>query len=140
MSQDIASWLLSHARMFEYFEGVSEIITPDNLKSGVRKPDRYEPEINPSYQDLINHYGTCVIPAHVRKPKHKAKVEAAVLVCQRWILMRLRRRVFYTLAKMNAAIWECLELLNNYLKKIVLLEPPQSAPELGVQRFLILDA
>jgi len=99
--------------MFEYFGGVPEITTPDNLKSGVKSPDRYEPEINPSYQDMISHYGTCVIPAHVRKPKHKAKVEVAVLVAQRWILARLRNRVFHSLAELNAAIRECLEPLND---------------------------
>lgn len=120
-SQDLPSWLLSHARMFEYFEGVPEITTPDNLKSGIKSPDRYEPEINPSYQDMITHYGTCVIPARVRKPKDKAKVEANVLVAQRWILARLRNRVFHSLSELNAAIRECLEILNNrvmrHLKK-----------------------
>jgi transposase len=112
-SQDLASWLLSHARMFEYFEGVSEIVTPDNLKSGIKRPDRYEPDINPSYQDMITHYGTCVIPARVRKPKDKAKVEAAVLVAQRWILARLRNRVFHSLAELNAATRDCLEVMNH---------------------------
>lgn len=120
-SQDLPSWLLSHARMFEYFEGVPEITTPDNLKSGIKSPDRYEPEINPSYQDMISHYATCVIPARVRKPRDKAKVEAAVLVAQRWILARLRNRVFHSLPELNAAIRECLEMLNNrvmrHLKK-----------------------
>ena len=111
-SQDLPSWLLSHVRMFEYFSGVPGAVVPDNLKSGVKSPDRYEPEINPSYQDMATHYGTCILPARVRKPKDKAKVEAAVLVAQRWILMRLRRRVFYSLAEMNTAIGECLELMN----------------------------
>jgi transposase len=112
-SQDIPNWLLSHARMFEYFEGVSEITTPDNLRSAIKKSDRYEPEINPSYQDMITHYGTCVIPARVRKPKDKAKAEAGVLIAQRWILAKLRNRAFYSLAELNAAIRECLEILNN---------------------------
>lgn len=112
LSQDLPSWLLSHAHMFEYFGGVPEITTPDNLKSGVKRADRYEPEINPSYQDLVSHYGTCVIPARVRKPRDKGKVEAAVLVAQRWILARLRNRVFHTTAEMNVAIRECLEILN----------------------------
>lgn len=111
-SQDLPSWLLSHVRMFEYFGGVSGAVIPDNLKSGVKSPDRYEPDINPSYQDLATHYGTCILPARVRRPKDKAKVEAAVLVAQRWILMRLRKHVFYSLSEMNVAIWECLELMN----------------------------
>jgi len=111
-SQDLASWLLSHVRMFEHFRGVPAIVTPDNLKSGIKRPDRYEPEINPSYQDLVSHYGCCVIPARVRKPKDKGKVEAAVLVAQRWILARLRNRIFHNLSEMNAAIRECLEIVN----------------------------
>ena len=111
-SQDLPSWLLSHVRMFEYFRGVPAIVTPDNLKSGIKRPDRYEPEINPSYQDLVSHYGCCVIPARVRKPKDKGKVEAAVLVAQRWILARLRNRTFQSLSEMNLAIQECLEIVN----------------------------
>jgi len=121
LSQDLPCWLLSHVHMYEYFEGVPEITTPDNLKSGIKSPDRYEPEINPSYYDMVTHYGTCVIPARVRKPRDKAKVEAAVLVAQRWILARLRNRIFYTTAEMNVAIRECLEIMNNrvmrHLKK-----------------------
>jgi transposase len=112
-SQDLPSWLLSHVRIFEFFGGVPAIVVPDNLKSGVTRPERYEPEINPSYQDLVSHYGCCVIPARVRKPKDKCKVEAAVLVAQRWILARLRNRVFHSLSDMNAAIAECLALVND---------------------------
>jgi transposase len=111
-SQDLASWLLSHVRMFEFFGGVTGAVVPDNLKSGVKAADRYEPEINPSYQDMATHYDTCVLPARVRKPKDKAKVEAAVLVAQRWILMRLRKRIFNSLAELNVAIAECLQIIN----------------------------
>lgn len=116
-SQDLASWLLSHVRMFEFFDGVPGAVVPDNLKSGVKRPDRYEPEINPSYQDMATHYGTCVLPARVRKPKDKGKVEAAVLVAQRWILARLRNRTFYSLAELNVAIAECVTLLNDRIMR-----------------------
>lgn len=112
-SQDLPSWLMSHVRMFEFFGGVPGAVVPDNLKSGVKSPDRYEPEINPSYQDMATHYGTCVLPARVRKPKDKAKVEAAVLVAQRWILARLRNRTFHSLGELNSAIAECLKILND---------------------------
>jgi transposase len=112
-SQDLPSWLLSHVRMFEFFGGVPGAVVPDNLKSGVKRPDRYEPEINPSYQDMATHYATCVLPARVRKPKDKGKVEAAVLLAQRWILARLRNRTFYSLAELNAAIAENLKILND---------------------------
>ena len=113
MSQTSADWLSSHVRMSEYFGGVSEIWVPDNLKPGVNKADRYEPLLNESYRDCASHYGTCVIPARSQKPRDKAKVEAAVLVVQRWILARLRNRIFTSLQEMNEAIGECLEILNN---------------------------
>jgi transposase len=90
--------------MYEYFNGVSEITVPDNLRSRVKKACFYDHEINPSYRDLAEHYGTCVIPARVREPRDKAKVEAAVLVAQRWILAVLRNQTFTSLAELNAAI------------------------------------
>jgi transposase len=112
-SQDLSDWLGSHRRSFEFFGGVPQIVVPDNLKSGVTKPCRYEPDINPSYQDLAEHYGTAVIPARVRKPKDKAKAEVAVQIVERWILARLRNRTFFSLAEANAAISELLIDLNN---------------------------
>lgn len=112
ISQQLPDWLESHVHAYEFFGGVSALTIPDNLKSGVRKPGRYEAEINPSYQELAVHYGTCVIPARVRKPRDKAKVEAAVLVAQRWILARLRNRIFYSIEDMNAAIRPLLAQMN----------------------------
>jgi len=112
-SQKIEDWIASHCRMYEYFDGVPSITVPDNLRSGVSKPDRYEAEPNSSYQEMAAHYGTCIIPARVRKPKDKAKAEAAVLVAQRWILAALRYRTFYTLTEMNEAIGELLVKLND---------------------------
>jgi transposase len=111
-SQELAEWIDVHQKFFNYLGGVPSILVPDNLKSGVKTPDRYEPEINPTYQEMAEHYGTCVIPARVRKPRDKAKAENAVLQAQRWILAVLRHRTFFTLTDMNAAIAECLEKLN----------------------------
>jgi transposase len=111
-SQALPDWLLSHRHMFEYFGGVTQIIVPDNLKSGITKPDRYEATINESYRELAEHYGSCVIPARVRKPKDKAKVEVSVQVITRWIIMALRKRMFYSLAELNAAIRELLVRVN----------------------------
>lgn len=113
LSQSLPEWLDCHVRMYDFYQGVSAITTPDNLLAGVTKPDRYEAEINASYRDLAEHYGTCVIPARVRKPRDKGKVEAAVLVAQRWILAVLRHRTFYSLAELNAAIAELLVKLND---------------------------
>ena len=113
LGQTLSEWVFSHVRMCAFFEGVTEIWVPDNLKSGVNKPDRYEPLLNETYRECATHYGSCVIPARAMKPRDKAKVEAAVLVAQRWILARLRNRLFTSLSEMNEAIAECLEILNS---------------------------
>ena len=113
LSQDLASWQGAHVRMSEYYGGVSEIWVPDNLKSAVTRPCRYEPVLNGAFSDLADHYGVAIIPARVRKPKDKAKVESAVLLVQRWILARLRNRTFFSLSELNAAIRELLVELNS---------------------------
>jgi len=112
-TQSLPDWIGSHVRAFEYFGGVTEIVTPDNPKVGVTRPCRYEPDINPTYQDLASHYGVAIIPARVGKPKDKAKVEAGVLLVERWILARLRNHTFFSLAELNEAIGELLEDLND---------------------------
>jgi len=104
MSQDLPSWVTTHVHAFEFFGGVPEILVPDNLKSGVAKACRYEPDINPTYLDLARHYGTTVIPARSARPKDKAKVEAAVLFAERWILAPLRKVTFFSLRELNKAI------------------------------------
>jgi transposase len=114
LSQTLPEWIGSHKRALEYFGCVPRVLVPDNLKSGVSKACRYEPELNPTYSDMAEHYGCAVVPARPRKPRDKAKVEAGVLIAQRWILSVLRHRTFYSLAKLNAAISECLERLNNH--------------------------
>ena len=111
-SQTLPDWIGSHIRMLEYFGVAPEILVPDNLKSGVSKTCRYEPETNPSYHDFANHYGIAVIPARSRKPRDKAKVECGVLVVTRWILACLRNRAFFSLAELNEAIGELLARLN----------------------------
>ncbi len=112
-SQDLRSWIESHIRAFEFFNGVTEILVPDNLKSGVKKACRYEPDMNPAYQEMAEHYGTVVIPARVRKPKDKSKVEKSVQIAESWILAALRNHTFFSLAELNKAIAEKLAALNN---------------------------
>ena len=111
-TQGAADWLGSHVRALAYFGGVPRAIVPDNLKSGVNQAHRYEPELNPAYQDFAEHYQVAILPARVRKPRDKAKVETGVLVVERWILARLRHRLFFSLGELNAAIRELLERLN----------------------------
>lgn len=111
-SQRLADWLGSHVRALEYFGGVPRAFVPDNLKSAVTKARRYEPDLNPAYSELAEHYGVAILPARVRKPRDKAKVETGVLIVERWILARLRNRTFFSLAELNDAIAELLEHLN----------------------------
>jgi transposase len=87
-------------------------MVPDQLRSAVKGPDRYEPDINATCLEMAQHYGMTVIPVRPRKPKDKAKVETGVLVVQRWILARLRHRTFFSLDELNQAIGELLEELN----------------------------
>ena len=93
------------------------MLVPDNLKSGVRDPCYYEPELNPTYAEMAEHYGCAVLPTRPRKPRDKAKAETGVLIAQRWILAVLRQHTFYSLAELNAAIRECLELLNTRIMR-----------------------
>jgi transposase len=117
LDESLPSWVLCHIRAFEFFGGVPEIVVPDNLRSAVKRADRYEPEINPTYAELATHYGVAVIPGRVRKPRDKAKVEAAVLLAERWIIAVLRHRVFATLEQLRAAISPLVDKLNNRLMR-----------------------
>lgn len=99
-------------RALGFIRGAPAAIVPDNLRSGVTRAHRYEPQINPSYQDFAQHYGLAILPARVRKPRDKAKVEVGVQVVERWILARLRNRTFFSLGELNLAISELLEQLN----------------------------
>lgn len=111
-TQSLADWTGSHVRSFEFLGAVPHCIVPDNLRSAVSKTCRYEPDLNPTYAELALHYGTAIVPARVRHPKDKAKVEGGVLIAQRFILAGLRKRTFFSLAELNAAIRERLVLLN----------------------------
>ena len=112
-SQKTKDWLGSHRRALEFFGGVPEVIVPDNLKSGVKSANYYEPELNVSYADFAEHYGVAIIPARVRKPKDKSKVEVGVQVVEQSILAPLRNRTFFSLVEANKAIKKLLEKLNN---------------------------
>ena len=111
-SQEMVHWIGAHQRMFEFFGGVPEVVVSDNLKSGVTTPDRYEPEINRSYQELSEHYDFVVIPARVKEPRDKSWVENAVQNVERRILAPLRNRTFFSIAELNIAVKELLYTLN----------------------------
>ena len=131
-SQSLKDWINSHERAFAYLGGVPEIVVPDNLKSGVTKVHRYEPDLNPTYQDMAVHYNVAVIPARAAKPRDKAKVENGVGLAQRWILARLRNHTFFSLDELNEAIGELLDRLNE--------EPFQKMPGSRKSLFESMDA
>ena len=112
--QTLPNWIMPQVRAFEYFGGVTEAVVPDNPRTIIPRSCRYEPDINPSYQEMASHYGTAILPARVRHPKDKAKVESAVFVVERWILACLRNRKFFSYEELNQAIREKLLYLNNH--------------------------
>ena len=111
-TQTLPDWLGAHVRALEFFGGVPAAFVPDNLKSGVERAHRYDPELNRAYAEFAEHYDVAILPARVRKPRDKAKVENAVQNVERWILARLRNRQFFSLTELNAAIDELLIELN----------------------------
>lgn len=111
-TQSLPDWIGAHVRMLAFFGGVPDQLVSDNLKAGVTKACFHEPGINRTYAEMAAHYGTAVIPARPYKPRDKAKVEVGVLLVQRWIIARLRKRRFFSLAELNAAIRELLAVLN----------------------------
>jgi transposase len=111
-TQQVHDFVGAHVRAFTFFGGVPRAVVPDNLKSGVTKACRYEPAIQRSYQHFAEHFGTAILPTRPAKPRDKAKVEAGVRIAQRWILGRLRNRVFHSLSALNEAIRVSIADLN----------------------------
>ena len=103
-TQGLADWIGSHVRTFAFIGGVTAQTVSDNLKSGITKACFYEPTVNRTYAEMAAHYDTAIVPARPYKPRDKAKVEVAVLVATRWIIAKLRKRTFFSLAELNAAI------------------------------------
>lgn len=130
-SQQLPQWIMGHRRGYEYFGCAPHIEVDDNLKSAVVKAHRYDPDVNRTFTEFAQHYGVAVIPTRPSKPKDKPKVENAVLLAQRWILACLRNRVFYSLAELNKAIRELVDIFND--KRM------QRLPKSRRQLFLELD-
>ncbi|MCX6620265.1 MAG: IS21 family transposase, partial [Acidobacteria bacterium] len=130
-TQQTADWIGAHTRALEFLDGVPELVVPFNPKTGVTRACRYDPDLNPTYQEWAKHYGVGVLPARPGKPKDKAKVECGVLVAGRWILAALRHRKFFSLAELNQAIGELLTRLNQ--------KPFKKQPGSRASRFAELD-
>ncbi|EEU7751517.1 IS21 family transposase [Salmonella enterica] len=131
--QDMMSWLNANSRCLTFLGGVPKLLIPDNLKSAVKKADRYEPVINDSYQALAEHYGTVIIPARPYMPKDKPKAENGVLIVERWLLARIRNETFYTLRALNTRLRELLTDMNNRPMK-------GYGNQTRAERFRMLDA
>jgi len=112
-SQTLPDWIGSHVRMFAHLGAVPKLVVPDNLRSGVRQPCRYDPDANPTYQEMAAHYEVGVLPARSGKPRDKAKAEAGVLIVERWILARLRNHTFFSLTEVNREIRRLCDELND---------------------------
>ena len=112
LSQNLECWITAHVHAYRFFGGVTRVLVPDNLKTGVAQCSWYTPVINKTYHEMAEHYGTAVIPARVRKPQDKAKVENTVGIVSTWILAALRRQQFFSLVELNQVIQEKLTELN----------------------------
>ena len=108
----LPDWLASHVRMLEFYGSSPTILVPDNPRVGVTKADRYEPELQRSYEEMAAHFGIAVIPARPRRPRDKPRAELTVLLVCRWVLARLRHQRFFSLEELNAVIRPLLAQLN----------------------------
>ena len=110
--QQLEAWIQAHIHALEFFGGAPTLTVPDNTKTAVTRACRYDPDLNPTYQEFAVHYGMGVVPARPYKPRDKAKVESGVQVVERWIVAALRNRKFFSLPELNQAIRELLVRLN----------------------------
>jgi transposase len=127
-SQALPDWIGVHVNAFTAIGGVPGATVCDNLKAGVTAACRYEPGINRTYLELATHYDTVILPTRPRKPRDKAKVEVGVLIVERYVLARLRKRRFFSLAELNTAIREIVADLNARIMR-----------KLGVSRIELLE-
>ena len=110
------SWIIAHVHMYEYFGGVARILVPDNCKTAVIHNGGWkDQQLNETYQELAEHYGTAIIPARVRTPKDKPNAEGTVGNISTWITAAIRDEQFFSLAELNCAIRGKLEQFNQKL-------------------------
>ncbi len=130
--QTTADWIGAQVRALEFLGGVPRLIVPDQTRALIKRPDRYDPEPNRTYEEFATHYGCAVLAARPAHPRDKPKVEGSVLLVQRWILARLRNRRFFSLGELNVAIAELLADLNR--------RPFKKLPGCRRSAFELLDA
>lgn len=110
--QSLASWIQGPVHAFTYFHGVPQIWVPDNLKSGVTRPDRYDPDLNRTYQECAAHYRAVILPARVRAPRDKVKGEKPVPVADTALFASVRPAHLARLADAKADLRLRLDTLN----------------------------
>lgn len=113
LSQDQEAWTQTHINAYNYFSGITRMLVPDNLKTGVIKNTRSELVLNKSYQELAEHYGAAIMPTRVRSPKDKATVEGSVGNISTFILAAIHNQKFFTLRELNETIRERLHAFNH---------------------------
>lgn len=111
-SEQLEHWIAGHCHAFGFFGGLARAVVPDNPKTAVTRPCRYEPILHRSYQEMAEHYGTVILPARIRKPRDKAKVETGVQIAERQILAPVRDQRFFSVAELNQTIRPLLDKLN----------------------------
>lgn len=111
-NEKMENWIEAHVKMYQYFQGVSRILVPDNLRTGVSSIENSEPTINQTYQEMAEHYGTAIIPARVRKPQDKASVERGVKHISNAILAALRNHKFFSINELNQEMRLRIDLIN----------------------------
>ncbi len=110
--QQLDAWIEAHIHAFEFFGGVSQVLVPDNPRTGVHKACYYEPELNRTYAEMAHHYSTVVIPTRPYAPRDKAKAESAVQHAERRLLAALRDQTFFGVGQINTALRPLLSQLN----------------------------
>lgn len=115
----IVNWIDAHVRAYEYFGGVPKVTIPDNTKTAVITPDRVDPVLNKSYNEMARHYGTTLVPARAGRPKDKAADENMVGHISRRIIAALRNQQFFSLYDLNQSIAdELVKLVNRPFQKM----------------------
>lgn len=111
-NEQLEHWIAGHCHAFGFYGGVAHAVVPDNPKTAVTRPCRYEPVLQRSYLEMARHYGTVILPARIKKPRDKAKAETAVQIAERQLLAPLRDRRFFSVAELNQALRPLLDKLN----------------------------
>ncbi|MEZ4742290.1 MAG: IS21 family transposase [Bdellovibrionota bacterium] len=117
LDQKLESFIRCHEKMWAFFGGVTPYVVLDNLKSGVNKAHRYDPELNETYCDYANHAGFAGLPARPYKPKDKAAVESTIGVLKKTFYQEVSDEVFYSLADLNERLHAFLKKFNRQIMK-----------------------